>query len=142
MYHDASPWRLVRIAFLKPAGCGTEIAVSDARRSGAVAATCHPTAAPEVVADQVHRPAADGIDQRQHVPGEIPESVIATPRWPGPRRVTALIGRQAPIALCDKAIHDGFPAVVELRPAVQQNHRRPVGRSPVDHVERQVTATV
>jgi uncharacterized membrane protein YphA (DoxX/SURF4 family) len=43
----ARPCRLVRTAFWKPPGCGTDKAVRVARRSGAEAATTQATAAPQ-----------------------------------------------------------------------------------------------
>ena len=46
MYHDDSPCRLVSSAFLNATGCGTEMTVSDATFSGAIAASCQATAAP------------------------------------------------------------------------------------------------
>lgn len=94
-----------------------------------------------VVPDDVHRAAAEPLDQRDDIADEMRHAVSGDAARAGERRVAALVRRDGPIAVGVQQGRDACPALRGLRPAVQQHDDLAVDRARIDDVESQSFVT-
>ena len=83
----------------------------------------------------MYRSQAGDPDELDDVFGQFRGAVRETRAGSGPWRVAALVGRDGAVAACVQERSDRPPRARVLWESMQENHRSPVQRSRVTHVE-------